>query len=783
MTAIRRTLLAALALGAAWPALAQDTVATLQSDSDQVADSVAGGDIIVTARRREETLLDVPIAVSAFSGATLAARGAIDVTDLSNLTPNVTLEVSRGTNSTLTAFIRGVGQQDPVAGFESGVGIYLDDVYLNRPQAAVLDIYDVERIEVLRGPQGTLYGRNTIGGAVKYVTRRLADEFTASARASYGTFDQAEGVVSVSAPLTSDGTVKLGSAFARLSRGGFGTNLTTGEENYNKDVWGGRLTLQVEPSSEAFFRLSADYTRDQSNTRGGHRLIAGLASPARFPVLDDVFDSRGALVSPRQDVEAYGGSLFAEVRPSEWLTLRSITGYRKDDSASPIDFDALPVVDVDVPAFYNNEQFSQEVQALVDVGGFNLLAGLYYLDADSRTVFDVRTPLTVTALTFGNVRTDTVAIFGDATYDLSEQFSLSVGGRYTWDTRRSEIQRNVYLGASPFFGGTTAPIVRQTDFRGSAYFEKFTPRASISFKPTPDHLLYASYSKGFKGGGFDPRGVGISAPDLNGNGQNGMQGDQDDIFNFLSFDPETVDSYEIGYKGSLFDRRLTLAVAGFHSEYKDVQIPGSVGVTVGGVQTFAGITTNAARAEINGVEAELNAQLYRSDGGALLSFAGTVGYLDAKYKEYIDARGLDVSDRRRFQNTPDWTANGTLAFSTPIGDGNFAINTTVSYRGDSQQFELRTPGLDQPAFALWDASASYTFGPNDRYSISVHGKNLTDKEYIVAGYNFLRQNPDTGDFILANGQPGLSSTLGAEGVLTAYYGNPRQAWVSLGLKF
>ena len=787
MTAFRRTMLAALAFGtapAAWiaPAAAQDTTPSLQSDSDRVADSVAEGDIVVTARRREETLLDVPIAVSAFSGAALEARGAIDVTDVGNFTPNVTLEVSRGTNSTLTAFIRGVGQQDPVAGFEAGVGIYLDDVYLNRPQAAVLDIYDVERIEVLRGPQGTLYGRNTIGGAVKYVTRRLADEFTFSARGSYGSYDQADGVVSVSAPITSDGTVKLGSAFARLSRGGFGTNLTTGQENYNKDIWGGRLTLQVEPSSSVFIRLSGDYTRDKSNPRGGHRLIPDLAAPVTFPVLSDVFDSRGGLIDPRQDVEAYGGSLFAEVKPADWLTFRSITGYRKDDSASPIDFDALPAVDVDVPAFYNNKQFSQEVQALVNTGGLNLLMGLYYLDADARTVFDVRTPGRVTALTFGNVVTDTVAVFGDATYDFTRQFSVSVGGRYTWDTRRSQVQRNVYLGSSPFFGGNTAPILRQTDFSGSADFQKFTPRASLSFKPTQDHLLYASYSKGFKGGGFDPRGVGISAPDLNGNGVAG-NADPADVYQFLSFDPETVDSYEIGYKGALFDRRLTLAIAAFHSRYSDVQIPGSIGVIAGGVQSFAGITTNAARAQINGIEGELNAQLYRSDAGVLVSFAGTVGYLDAKYKEYIDARGIDVSARRRFQNTPDWTANGTLSLAAPIGDGTFAINTTVSYRGDSQQFELRTPGLDQSAFALWDASASYTFGPGSRYSISAHGKNLTNKEYVVAGYNFLRQNPDTGDFILANGQPGLSSTLGAEGVLTAYYGNPRQVWVSAGLKF
>jgi iron complex outermembrane receptor protein len=395
----------------------------------------------------------VPIAITAISGKALDQAGAIDVTDIANTMPNVTLEVSRGTNSTLSAFIRGVGQQDPVAGFEAGVGLYLDDVYLNRPQAAVLDIYDVERIEVLRGPQGTLYGRNTIGGAVKYVTRRLGDDPTLNLRATYGSYNQADGVISGSVPI-GDGTIKIGGAVARLSRDGFGKNLTTGQENYNKDIWAGRATLQIEPSSQAFFRLTGDYTKDKSNARGGHRLIAGLVSGA--PILADPYDSRGGLVSPKQDVTAWGVSLFGEVKPADWLTFRSITAYRKDDSASPIDFDALPAVDVDVPAFYNNKQFSQEVQLLIESGGFNGLIGAYYLDAEARTVFDVRLPGTVTALTFGNVRTDTVAIFGDFTYKFNEMFSISAGGRYTWDDRRSQIQRNVYLGASPFFGGTTA---------------------------------------------------------------------------------------------------------------------------------------------------------------------------------------------------------------------------------------------------------------------------------------------------------------------------------------
>lgn len=764
----RVALLAGVAI--ATPALAQEST---------TGATAGGDDIVVTARRREESLLDVPIAITAFSGEQLERTGAIDITDIGNVTPNVTLEVSRGTNSTLTAFIRGVGQQDPVAGFEAGVGLYLDDVYLNRPQAAVLDIFDVERIEVLRGPQGTLYGRNTIGGAVKYVTRRLGDTPELRLRGTYGSYDQADGVITGSLPI-GDGTIKVGGAFARLSRGGFGRNLTTGLDNYNKDVWAGRATIQIEPSDTAFFRITGDYTRDLSDPRGGHRLITSLAT--HTPPLANVYDSRGGLVRPRQDIRAYGFSGLGEVKPADWLTVRSITAYRKDDTATPIDFDALPAVDVDVPSIYNNEQFSQEVQFLVDTGGLNALFGAYYLNATSRTVFDVRLPGTVTALTFGNVRTDTGALFADVTYDVTKQLSLSGGARYTWDTRRSQIQRNVYLGASPFFGGTTNPLVRQTDFRGTADFKQFTPRASISFKPTPDHNLYASYAKGFKGGGFDPRGVGTAAPDFNGNGVGGAGGDQADIYRFLSFAPEKVDSYEVGYKALMFDRRVRIAAAAFRADYTDVQVPGSVGQVVNGIQTFIGVTTNAGKARFQGLEFEGSATARDAfvDGDAL-TLGTAVGYLDAKYLRFIDARGIDVANRRRVQNTPDLTLSETLGYNVSVGTGSLNASSTLSYRSGSQQFELAIPGLDQPAFALLDASLVYA-GEGDRFTVGIHGRNLTNKRYVVSGYNFLSQNPDTGAFN-RSAAGNYISTLGSEGVLTAYYGNPRQVFATVTVRF
>jgi iron complex outermembrane receptor protein len=748
------------------------------------------GVIVVTARRREERQIDVPIAITSFSAAKLEQQGALDITDIGQTTPNTTLEASRGTNSTLSAFIRGIGQQDPVSGFEQGVGIYLDDVYLNRPQAAVLDIYDVERIEVLRGPQGTLYGRNTIGGAVKYVTKALPQDPSFKARVTYGTYDQAEAVVTASMPISD--LVRIGASGARLSRGGFGDNLTNGLENYNKDIWAGRGTLEIGGHGEpVLIRISGDYTKDESNPRGGHRLIPGAVSGA--PILDNVFDTRGGLNDPVQDIEAYGLAMNISANLTDTITFRSISAWRKDDTATPIDFDALPAVDLDVPGIYRNEQISQEFQLLYEGDKLNGLIGFYYLDAKADTAFDVRLFTSnavfskLAAFTFAGVDTETYAVFGDFTYDFTDQLSLSVGGRYTWDERSAEILRQNYfagtIGGSPFFGGDGIPLGGpSTNFKGKANFKKFTPRASVSFKPTPDHNIYASFSQGFKGGGFDPRGVGNNAPTANANG---VPSDSE-VAAFLSFDPEEVDSYEIGYKGSLLDGALNVALAGFYSDYKNVQIPGSVACIDGGAPSFCGVINNAGKATLKGLEFEADARLARdlATSGDRLTLSGSLGYIDAKYDEYITNIGnvpTDVAEFRSVQNTPEWTASGTFAYSTPVGDGDLYFGTTLSYRSKVNQFEIANPYIDQKGYALWDANLVYN-APDKRWSIGLHGKNLTNKRYKTSGYTFVAANPTTGELVLdANGQP--IPTLGPEGTLTAFYGNPRQVFVTAGVKF
>ena len=748
------------------PAYAQTSAAAAATAEDN------GDVIIVTARRREESLLNVPIAITAISGDQLANQGSADITALAETVPNVTLEASRATNSTLSAFIRGVGQQDPVSGFEQGVGIYLDDVYLNRPQAAVLDIYDVQRIEVLRGPQGTLYGRNTVGGAVKYVTRRLDDKAHLSARATYGSYNQADGVLTGSVAVGESKVLRIGGSVARLTRGGFGTNLTNGLSNYNKDIWAGRGTIELH-GTNVFARLTGDYTHDTSNPRGGHRFIPGLVSGT--PVLANVYDTKGGLNFPVQDVKAWGTSLFLEAEPAEGLTFRSISAYRKDDTATPIDFDALPAVDVDVPGYYRNHQFSQELQMLVDKGKFNGLVGLYYLSASALTQFDVRLFTTLNGLTGytdANVDTETMAAFADFTYDFSDQLSLSVGGRYTWDERSAKILRQNYFGGgSPTFGGAGIPAgAPGTNFRGKQTFTKFTPRASLSFKPNPDTQFYVSFSQGFKGGGFDPRGAGANAPDLNGDGTKSDA----EIAQFLSFRPEKVNSYEIGYKAALFDRRFTVALAAFRMDYTDVQIPGSVACTIGGLPSFCGVVSNAGKARLQGFEAEGKLRL-----GAL-TLNGSVGYIDAKYQSYIaNIAGVptQVAAFRHVQNTPAWNGAASATYGVDLGQGKVDFTAGMSFKSKTYQFEIANPYLDQPAYQLFDASIVY-HAPGNRWSLGVFGKNLTDERIKTSGYTFMRADPTTGVLVTP-----LASALGKEGVLSAYYANPRQVFVTASINF
>jgi len=775
-------------------ALAASALTPLAPAFAQVDDETATqaerrfGPVVVTAQRREENLLDVPLSVSAFSGDLLGDLGVQTLDEVGKISPNVTLEVSRGTNNTLSAFIRGVGQQDPVSGFEAGVGIYVDDVYLNRPQGAVLEVYDIERIEVLRGPQGTLYGRNTIGGAVKYVTKGLADDPTMKVRGVLGTYGQMDVVASGSVPLAD--AFRVGGGLAFFTRDGFGENLITGQDNYDKDVAAYRLSAEWDVTDKFQIRVAGDYMSDESNARQGHRLIADLAPPFTYPVLDNEYDTRAGLNVVKQEVEVKGGSLVAEYEVNENITMKNILAYREDIGTTPIDFDSLPEADVDVPGIYENDQLSNEFQVAFSSDRLNGIVGAYYLEANSSTVFDVglfttgellnlingTTAFTgFNAQTFGEVGTETWSVFADFTYDLTDQLSVALGGRYTEDERTSTVIRRNYVGGfSEFFGGSGIPIATTSNFNGSEKFDDFSPRVSLTYKPVEDHTLYATYAQGFKGGSFDPRGQSTLAPDFDQDGTVSP----DEVKAFMLFEPEEVNSYELGWKSNTFDSRLQSSLAVFFMDYKDVQIPGSVGVDSdndGIFESFAGVTTNAGAATLWGVEFEGTALLGERvfNDSDMFTASTSIGYISAEYDEFITIIGgvpTDLADQRVVQNTPEWTGSLRLSYDTPFNilakEGRLSINQLTSYRGDSSQFEIPSE-IDQEAFTLVDLNLRWQ-GNDSRWGFTLSGKNLTDERYRVSGYNFI--NPATG-----------APALGLEGVLTGFYGDPRT--VSFGIDY
>ncbi|KQY88083.1 MULTISPECIES: TonB-dependent receptor [unclassified Brevundimonas] len=725
----------ALLAGAAWSALSTFAVAQNVGPQDQAS---ALDDVVVTARRRDELLKDVPISVSALGEERLEQTGASDITALQQQTPNATVQVARGSNSTLISFIRGVGQQDPLWGFEPGVGLYVDDVYVARPQGAVLDIYDVQRIEVLRGPQGSLYGRNTVGGAIKYVTNRLSHDPELTLRGAYGSYNQVDLMASGSLPLAD--TFRVGAAIASYQRDGYGENINTGAEHYNKDVLAGRLSAEWEPREEMSIRLAYDRVQDDSNPRHGHRLVAG-ATPAGA-VLPSVYDTNAGL-GDDNSVMSQGASATVQIDLNDHWTFKSITAWREGETTTVIDFDNTPAATLDIPGFYADDQLTQEFQFLFDYDRIQGVAGFFYLDGHAEGAFDtVLGNAGFVIGTNGQVNTESWAGFADVNLDLTDRLHLGLGLRYTLDDKEGTVFRANYATAtrSPLLGGTPrAPTLLRTSYTRSKDFSQFTPRIALSFDLTDDMTTYASYSQGFKSGGFDMRGDAILTP----NTVNG-------------YDPETVNSYEMGLKGAL--DRLTFAASIFYNEYKDQQVTTQVPAVAG----IASFVDNVGSSTFYGAEFEGQLRILDS-----LSANFAVGYLNSDFEEFLRYNLTtlafeDISDQVVLQNAPEWTGYLGLTWIGDVAGGSLAVTPSVSYRGDSSMFEFPNPILDQQAYTLVDLAIVWT-DPSDRYTLGLYGKNLTDEEYRVGGYNF----------------PGALF----DNSIIGYYGPPQTVTASLQVKF
>ena len=679
-------------------------------------------EVTVTAQKREQSLQEVPVAVTAIGEAALVENGIADMTDIQKLSPNTTLQVSRGTNSTLTAFIRGIGQQDPLWGFEPGVGIYVDDVYVARPQGAVMDVYDVERIEVLRGPQGTLYGKNTIGGAVKYVTKKMTGDNEVRIGAALGSYNQRD--LKVAGSMAVSDKVNIGAAIASFQRDGFGENIINGKDQYNKDIMTGRVTVEITPTEDLFIRLAADKTRDESAPRHGHRFGPGYAGE---PVLDSVYDTESNLPSENL-VETSGMSLTAEWNISDSVTVKSITASREGTTETVIDFDATNAPLFDVPAFYDDEQFSQEFQLNWQGDNADLVTGIFYYDGTAAGGFDavlgyldfsaLGVPAGFTQNVSGKVDTKSLSVYAHYNWQFAEQWNLNLGGRYTNDEKKADVFKGNYFGIGSdmfhdqYYADRPAPVFggALTDYDGQKDWGEFSPRVGVDYQINQDVMMYASYSAGFKSGGFDMRGDAVEIPET-------VDG----------YDPETVDTFELGWKLDLLDNRMRVNGALFRSEYTDMQVNQQRLKADG--SGFVSAVLNAGESLIQGIE--LEASLALTDN---LSALATLGLVDAEFVEFISGDGTDIADELELQNTPDTTAMIQLNWTTPLAGGELVVVPSASYRADTQIFER--PGiLDQKAYTLVDLTATY-YSPDGNWNLGLQGKNLTDKEYRIAGYDF-----------------------------------------------
>lgn len=692
------------------------------------------GQITVTARKRQETLQDVPIAVTAFTSEALSRQNVQNLGDLQGKVPSLQVYAARGSNTTLTAYIRGVGQADPTWGFDPGVGIYLDDVYLARPQGALLDVFDVSRIEVLRGPQGSLYGKNTIGGAIKYVSNPLPIKTEGSVEATVGTHGEKDVKASVGGA-SKDGVWRGRVAVASEHNDGFGKNLISNSRNGNKNTNAARATLGFFPSNTFNVQLSVDGLRDNSNPRGAKMLIANKFDPAYAP-LSSNFDTRGGMPQVNH-TDMSGAALTVNwIASADW-SLKSITAYRESSTDTYIDFDTLPEKIADVTAKYSDHQFTQELQANYDSGGaLHGVFGLFYFNGAAsgqiHNIFLGSPPYSTLGYslygsTGGTTGTESYAGYGDFTWDISPQWSLDVGMRYTHEIKTALIQNYGYADAT--FQNPTSTLA---DFSGSHASNNVSPKVSLAWSAN-DHInLYGSYSEGFHSGGYNIRANCVAIPT-----------------SCRPINDEKVQSFELGSKMTFFDDALMMNTALFHNVYSNIQLSVFTSYKLpNGSQGFFGDFTNAGKGHIDGLEEE-----FAWKPSENWTFSGQFAYLHTKYTEFLTG-GVNVADQQKFTNAPKWSGGLSLENTQPVGDGG-SLTARVNYTYQTLVYPETSlsPLIAQKAYGLWNAGLIWKI--NQPWTLSLQGSNLANKAYRTTGYN-----------------------IGSLGIVTGFYGAPRMVTLS-----
>ncbi|SFS11626.1 TonB-dependent receptor [Sphingomonas jatrophae] len=755
-----RTLLTAGAalwtMTAASASLAQE--AAVSPPEAAPANDTGLADIVVTAQKRAENLQDTPLAVSALTAEVLQNRRVADISDISAAAPNLTTTITPSSTTNIAVHIRGIGESDPVLTVDSPVGIYVDGVVIGRTAGAVFDLVDLERVEVLRGPQGTLYGRNTTGGAVNFITAKPASKFKASQILSYGRFDYFQSRTSVDTGELGDSGLAFKLSYLHKQKSGYANDLNQPDKRdpgaNNVDAF--RIATQFDNGGP--FRV--DYAFDFNDSKS-YSVPFQLAA-ARPDIIAYLRNSQALggnpLVIGRDRIktlrlnqgqlhdEVTGHTLTVEYDLTDEITLRSLTGYREwENSVARTDLDGndglrgftvspailappnrfipLGVTPVELFGASNNrsqKQVSQEINLLGKIGQtVDFVVGAFYFKEKAREnnpqnlslVLASPAPiplgpgLTTSQFSVGLAPqliyrhdSESKALFGQVTVRPFDRLGITGGLRYTEDEKDLN---------------QTQPVAQAR--RLDAKFSQLNWAASLDYKFTDDVLFYARAATGYKAGGFNPRSVGGS------------------------FDPEKIISYEAGLKTELLDRKLRINVTGFHSRYDDLQVSQFLAGTGGA----SSVTVNAGKSTYTGIEAEVLARPVRG-----VTINATGGYVDRKFKSFIirDAATnqlIDVADEARFHYSASTTANAGAQYETAVGFGQFLARVDWTYRSRIYFHPLDrlnpfNPVLSDGSVGRFDAriAVSDIDVGRARATVALWGKNITNRDYLYSGIDF-----------------------------------------------
>lgn len=730
--------------------------------------------VVVTARKREENLQEVPVAVTAVSDEAIEQRSLTELRNIQDVVPNILFTESQGVKGTARIFIRGIGENIQIFSSDPAVGVYVDGVPITRPQGANLGLLDVERVEVLRGPQGTTFGKNTIGGSINFVSKRPGDEFDGSAKVRLGNYNLVTVEAAVDVPVNERLSLRLSGG--RNERDGFVENTFNGGRLSDLDNWTTRLAALFTPAENVEFLLSADYFERNESSNVPQMLSYNPSTflishwnsvaTARYgfdPMARSVdndpfrgFYSGGAAVTPGQpsivaedplldryelgsspnstQQRIFGTYLITTLDLDDTFTVKSLTSYRHTLAHAWFDSWGSAVPNTGTMLEENSTDMTQELQFIGNdlLGGrLNFVSGLFIGEVVSDEVgtqwFEpevMAVPFGPIALNFSTGRdqtqtTNTVAAFGNANYNITEQLQVTLGARWTRDTKKFHRREFATFPTGTDIGfGPASPPARPTPtgapvrFDDKKSWEAWSGTVAVQYQWTEDLMTYASWSRGFRSGGFS--------------------GTARNIADLEPYNPELVDNYEIGLRSSWFADRLILNATAFHMNYEERQMTATQVIST---VPFVSRTYifNAGASENRGVEVELTARPIEP-----FTITAAYGYTDAKYTElagpFSPASTVEADLRKELPQTPEHTFNTSATYRTAIPSlpGEFSLTVDYAYRSKMYYDVFNTPDIAEDGYGLINARIGWT-SDDDNLEVAVWGRNLADERYRTDG--------------------------------------------------